>query len=106
MVRLEARHLGVLLISPHYFNSYMVRLEDKITWDTLEEIALFQFLYGAIGSQMTGAGVQRVLEFQFLYGAIGRINGIEDFNRKLNFNSYMVRLEGDRKRVVQGTSNG
>ena len=63
-------------------------------------ICLFQFLYGAIGSILLIALMLAGCAFQFLYGAIGRKiqNGM--LSSKNNFNSFMVRLEGDARACI------
>ena len=77
MVRLKARQRRKPRPLHRYFNSYMVRLKAFKEQRQDEEVAVFQFLYGAIKREETGQFGTTLFIFQFLYGAIKRMPEIK-----------------------------
>ena len=71
-----------------------MRLEAISDGTNSELINRFQFLLGAIRSAFYGVDVQNQTKFQFLLGAIRRLYEAGNFGLSINFNSYLVRLEG------------
>ena len=72
LVRLEEELKTQWSYSETDFNSSLVRLEVFAKFVFVKVDFLFQFLFGAIGSESLAGKRELWNEFQFLFGAIGR----------------------------------
>ncbi len=93
MVRLEEFYGIFRHIRPCHFNSSMVRLEDSNPPNRVLSGSLFQFQYGAIGSNLVSVYFKGAKYFNSSMVRLEVLFTLLGFQSTINFNSSMVRLE-------------